>query len=168
MNSAQKALLTRLREIVEETPGSGAVNAGNRPLHVSGFARALERRAEDGDALVEFARAKVYQPPMASYAALIKVRRPDLTIEAVVADADAEWAPEFTDEDRAAARDRLGEMIDAHRREQEAVEATAVARDRRIVDQVSASRVAKGRPELTPEQAATMLEERSARRAGGN
>ena len=167
MNHAQKALLVRLREIVEATPQSGAVNAGNRPLHVSAFSRALESRAEDGDALVEYARAKVHQAPMASYAALIKANRPDLTIEGVVADPDAEWAGEFTDKDRAAARNRLGEMIDAHREAQEAVEATAVARDRRIADQVSASRIAKGMPALTPEQEATMLEQRSARRAGG-
>ena len=168
MNGAQKALLVRFREIVEETPKSGALTAGGRPLRVSGFARALEGRAEDGDALVRYARAKVHQAPMASYAALIKARRPDLTVEGVVADADAEWAPEFTDEDRAAARRRLGEMIETHRKEREAVEATAVARDRRIADQVSASRIAKGLPGLTPEQDATMLKERSARRAGGN
>jgi hypothetical protein len=168
VNAAQKALLVRLREIVEETPRSGALTAGGRSLHVSGFARALEGRAEDGSALVEYVRAKVYQAPMASYAALIKARRPDLTVEGVVADADAEWASEFTDDDRAAARDRLGEMIETHRKAQEDAEATAVAHDRRIVARVSASRIAKGMPGLTPEQDATMLKERSARRAGGN
>src|SRR4051812_50101307 len=86
---------------------------------MSAFARALEGRAEDGSALVEYARAKVYQAPMASYTALIKAGRPDLTVEGVVADADAEWATEFTDEDRAAARHRLGEMIETHRQAQE-------------------------------------------------
>jgi hypothetical protein len=168
VNRAQEALLVRLREIVEETPASGAVNAGDRPLHVSGLARAVEARAEDGDALVKYARAKVYQAPMASYAALIEAGRPDLTVEGVVADANAEWAPEFTDEDRAAARGRLGEMIEAHRRTRDAVEAKAVARDRKIADQVSASRIAKGMPGLTPEQDANMLKQRSARRARGN
>jgi len=168
VNSAQKALLARLREIVEETPKSGALNAGNRPLHVSGFARALEGRADDGAALVKYARAKVYQAPMASYTALIKAQRPDLTVEGVVADADAEWASEFTDEDRAAARQRLGEMIETHRKAQEGAEAAAVAHDRKIVARVSASRIAKGMPGLTPEQDATMLKERAARRAGGN
>ena len=168
MNAAQKALLVRLREIVEETPKSGAVSAGGRPLHVSGFARGIEGRAEDGAALVEYARAKVYKAPLASYTALIEAGRPDLTVEGVVADADAEWATEFTDEDRAAARDRLGEMIETHRKAQEDAEATAVAHDREIVARVSASRVAKGLPGLTPEQDATMLKERSARRAAGN
>ena len=168
MNHAQKALLVRLREIVDETPKSGAVNAGNRPLHGSGFARAIEERAEDGDALVKYVRAKVHGAPMASYTSLIKAGRPDLTVEGAVADADAEWASEFTDEDRAAAKSRLGDMIEAHRQAQEDVEATAVAHDRKIAAQVSARRIAKGLPGLTPEQDATMLKERSARRAGGN
>jgi hypothetical protein len=168
VNPAQKALLVRLREIVEETPKSGALTAGNRPLHVSGLARALEGRADDGAALVSYVRAKVYQAPMASYAALIKAGRPDLTVEGVVADAEADWATEFTDEDRAAARHRLGEMIETHRKAQEGAEATAVAHDREIAARVSASRIAKGLPGLTPEQDATMLKERAARRAGKN
>ena len=37
-----------------------------------------------------------------------------------------------------------------------------------IAARVSASRIAKGMPGLTPEQDATMLKERAARRAGGN
>ena len=168
MNHAQKALLVRLRQIVEETPQSGALTAGNRALQVSGFARAVEGRANDGDALVEYARAKVHQAPMASYTALVKAGRPDLTVEGVVADADAEWASEFTDEDRALARRRLGDMIEVHRQAKEDVEATAVAHDRKIADRVNASRIAKGLPALTPEQDATMLRERSARRAAGN
>ena len=47
MNAAQKAVLVRLREIVEETPKSGAWSAGGRSLHVSAFARAFEARADD-------------------------------------------------------------------------------------------------------------------------
>jgi len=168
VNRAQKALLVLFREILEEMPEAGALNAGDRPLHVSGFARALEGRAEDGPALVKYVRAKVYQAPMASYTALIKAQRPDLTVEGVVADADAEWATEFTDEDRAAARHRLGEMIETHRKAQEGAEAAAVAHDRKIIARVTASRIAKGMPGLTPEQDATMLRERSARRAAGN
>lgn len=167
MNTAHKALLARLREIVEETPKSGALNAGKRPLYVTRFAQAVERRADDGEALVKYARAKVLEAPTESYTALIEAKRPDLTVEAVVADADAEWASEFTDAERAAARGRLGEMIEAHSKAQEPVEAQAVAHDRSIVARVSASRVAKGRPGLTPDQEAEMLSERAARRAAG-
>jgi hypothetical protein len=164
VNAGQTALLIRLRELVEETPKSGALNAGKRVLHITRFAQAVERRAEDGDALVKYARAKVHEAPTGSYTSLIEARRPDLTVEAVVANTDAEWAGEFTEDDRCAARGRLGDMIEAHRQAQTWVEAEAVARDRKIVAAVSASRVSKGMPGLTPEQEASMLEERSARR----
>src|SRR5688572_29867245 len=99
MNAAHRALLHRLRELIEETPKSGAVNAGNKPLHVTRFAQAVERRAEDGPALVKYARAKVHGKATSSYSSLLEAGRADLTVEAVVADADAEWASEFTDAD---------------------------------------------------------------------
>lgn len=164
MNDSQKALLQQLREIVVETPKSGAVNAGRRPLHITRFAQAIEARAEDGEALVKYARAKVYAAPTVSYTALIAADRPDLTVEAVVSAADAAWASEFTDADRAAAQGRLGDMIETHRKAVEAQDAVAVAHDRTILAKVSASRVAKGMPGLTPEQETNMLAERSARR----
>ncbi|MDX6677901.1 MAG: hypothetical protein QOE31_1953, partial [Solirubrobacteraceae bacterium] len=61
----------------------------------------------------------------------------------------------------------LGAMLEAHRRDEEAVEAEAVQYDRKIVADVSASRVAKGKPPLTPEQEQEMLADRAARRAAG-
>jgi hypothetical protein len=168
VNRAQKALLDRLRELIEETPKSGAVNAAKRPLYVTRFAQAVKARADDGDALAKYARAKVHEAPTGSYNALIEAGRPDLTVEAVVADPDAEWASEFAEVDRAAARGRLGTMVEAHKKAQQAVEAEAVAHDRKIVAQVSARRIAKGKPGLTPEQETDMLKERASRRAVGN
>ena len=56
-------------------------------------------------------------------------------------------------------------MVDAHRKEQEVVEAENVERDRKIVADVSARRVAKHKPSLTPEQVRNMLGERAAQRA---
>jgi hypothetical protein len=167
VNQAQKALLHRLHEIIEETPRSGALNAGKRPLYVHRFKQAVDARADDGDALVAYARAKVHEDPTGSYNALVKAGRPDLTVEAAVADVDAEWASEFTEADRKAAQTRLGIMIDAHQGALDAAEAEAVAHDRKIVAAVSARRVAKGMPPLTPEQEASMLEERATRRAAG-
>lgn len=79
MNHAQKALLDRLREIIEETPKSGALNAAKHPLHVHRFKQAVDARAEDGEALVEYARAKVHEDPTGNYNALIKAGRSDLT-----------------------------------------------------------------------------------------
>jgi hypothetical protein len=167
MNDAQSALLDRLREIVAETPTSGALNAANQPVRALPFAKAIERRAEDGDALAKFARAKVHSAPTGSYSSLVKAERADLTVEALVADAEADWASEFSDADRSAARERLGTVMAAHRHARDAAESAAVRHDRRIVAQVSARRLAKGKAELTAVQAATMLEGLVARRADG-
>lgn len=167
VNDAQTALLARLRELVEETPTSGAVTAAGRPLHVSQFSQAIESRADDGQALVEYVQAKVHARPTVSYSSLIKAGRPDLTPEALAADADAPWAAEFTDADRAAAQARLGEMLEIHRRQAEAAEAQAADDAQRIVDRVSASRVASGKEPLTPEQEQDMLDNLAARRARG-
>ncbi len=71
MNSGQEALLERLRQIVKETPTSGALNVAKQPLHVNRFAQAVERRSADGDALVAYARDKVYEQATTSYNALI-------------------------------------------------------------------------------------------------
>jgi hypothetical protein len=167
VNHAQQALLTRLRDIVVETPNSGAVDAAKRPLRISRFAPAVERRAEDGPALVKYVRGKVYAAPSSSYDALIVAGRPDLTVEALVADPDAAWAGEFSDADRAAANQRLGDMIEAHRATTDAAEAQAVTQDRRIMALVNERRIAKGMRELTPAQEADMLKERSAKRVAG-
>lgn len=129
--------------------------------------RAVEARATDGAALVEYVRAKVHEPQTESYTALIEAGRPDLTVEAVVADAGAAWAGEFTDADRSAARDRLGQMVVANRKAAQAAEAQQVAHDRRIVAQVSARRIAKGLPALTRDQEDEILEQRAAKRAEG-
>lgn len=164
MNAAQTQLLTRLRELVDETPESGALNAGGRPLQITRFSQAVEARAEDGPALVEYVKAKVHARPTASYSALVQAGRPDLTPEALAADPDAPWADEFNDEDRAKANERLGAMLEAHRQQTEAVEAKALEYDRKIVANVNARRIDKGRPALTPEQEATMLGDRAAER----
>src|SRR5688500_14168258 len=79
MNDAQKALLARLRELVVVTPTSGALNAAKRPLHITRFAQAVERRSEDGAKLVAYVRAKVHEPVTGGYESLIDAGRADLT-----------------------------------------------------------------------------------------
>jgi hypothetical protein len=155
MNDAQMVLLARLRDIVDETPRSGALNAAGRPLYVTRFSQAIEARAEDGPTLVEYVR---------SYNALIRAGRADLTAEAVVADFEAPWASEFTDDDRAAARARLGAMLEAHSKELAADEAAAVEHDRVIVVNVNVRRAAEGKPHLTTEQERGILDRLAARR----
>ena len=166
VNAAQKALLARLREVIAETPKSGALNAGKKPLHVTRFAQAVERRAENGAALVDYVRAKIHEPPTEGYNALIEAGRPGLTVEAVVAETEAAWASEFTDDDRAAARGRLGSMLEAEQAKRKAAEAGAVAHDRKIVAVVNKRRVAEGKPELTAQQESEILARRAAERGG--
>jgi hypothetical protein len=92
ITEAHDALLARLREIIKETPKSGALNAAEQPYYPTRFEAAVERRSGDGARLVDYMREKIHQAPTDGYDALIAAGRPDLTAEAVVADAGAPWA----------------------------------------------------------------------------
>ena len=164
VNDAQIALLSRLRQIVEEAPTSGAQTAAGKPLHLTHVAKAVENRADDGPALVKYVRSKVQGPPTSSYEQLIAAGRADLTLEAVMADAEAAWASEFTDDDRSAAQARIGKMVEAHREARETAAGEAIAQDRRTLERVNDSRVGKGKPAMTPEQEDDMLKNLAARR----
>ena len=111
VNDAQNALLARLRALVVEIRESGALDV----LPADRFSQAIEDRADDGSALVEYVRSKVHEAPTDSYHALIKARRPDLTVEALASEGNSPWASEFTDGDRSAAGARLGPMLAPYR-----------------------------------------------------
>ena len=164
MNQAQRALLARLREIIIETPKSGALDAGKKPYRPTRFAGAVERRSEDGPALVKYVRSKIHEPATAGYGALVEAGHAELTVEAVVADGAAPWASEFTADDRAAAAERLGQMIKTQRERQTASEAKAVEEDRRIVTLMNDRRKAAGKPALTPKQESETLARMAAKR----
>ena len=164
MNDAQNALLARLREIVEQTPTSGAQTAAGKPLYLTHVAKAVENRMDDGPGLVKYVRSKVQGPPTSSYEQLIAAGRADLTLEAVVADVDAAWASEFTDDDRSKAQARIGKMVEAHREARETAAAEFVAQDRKTLERVNESRVGKGKPAMTQAQEDDMLKNLAARR----
>jgi hypothetical protein len=168
VNDAQNALLARLREIVEQTPSSGAQTAAGKPLHLTHVAKAIENRADDGPGLVKYVRGKVQGPPTSSYEQLIAAGRADLTLEAVVADVEAPWASEFTDDDRSAAQARIGRMVEAHREAREAAAGEARAQDRKTLDRVNESRAGKGKPAMTQAQEDDMLENLAGRRERRN
>lgn len=167
VNNAQRALLARLRELIVETPSSGALNSGKKPYRPNRFAQAVERRSDDGEALVEYVRSKVHGPATDGYDALVDAGRPDLTVEAVVADTDAPWAAEFDDDDRGAAKQRLGTMLEAERARRATVEAEAVEGDRRVVASMNKRRADEGRPALTPAQQAQVMARLESQRATG-
>ena len=116
---------------------------------------------------MKYVRAKVHEPATDGYDALVEVGRPDLTVEALVADADAPWAREFTDDDRRAARERLGSMIEADRVRRSAAEAEAVEADRRIVALMNTRRADQGKGPLSPAQEAQVMERLASERAAG-
>jgi hypothetical protein len=164
VNDAQNALLARLREIVEQAPSSGARTASGKPLQLPHVAKAVENRADDGPALVKYVRSKIQGPPLTSYEQLIAAGRADLTIEAIVADVEAAWSSEFTDDDRAAAQARIGRMVEAHREARETAAGEALAQDRKTVARVNDSRVGKGKAAMTQDQEDDMLRNLAARR----
>lgn len=164
VNDAQNALLARLREVIEQAPRSGATTAAGKPLNLTHVSKAVENRADDGPALVTYVRSKVVASPTSSYEQLIAAGRADLTLEAIVADAGAPWASEFTDDDRSAAQARIGRMVEAHREAREAADADELARDRKTLERVNDSRAAKGKPAMTKEQEDAMLENLAGRR----
>lgn len=82
-SKAHEPLLGRVREIIKETPKSGALNAAKQPYYPTRFEAAVERRSGDGARLVDYIRAKIHEAPTSGYDALIAVGRPDLTAEAV-------------------------------------------------------------------------------------
>jgi hypothetical protein len=57
-------------------------------------------------------------------------------------------------------------MLEADQAKREAAEAEAVAHDRKIVAMANARQVAEGKPELTAQQVAKMLERMAAERRG--
>jgi hypothetical protein len=165
MNDAERALLARLRQIIEETPSSGALNAAKQPYYPKRFEGAIERRSDDGARLVDYMKEKVHKAPTEGYDALIAAGRPDLTAEAVVADDKAPWASLFTDADRSAAHTRLEVMQHAHQDTLDVAEAIAVGHDQEIVALTNERRVASGKPPLAEEQKAEIMARRAAERA---
>ena len=116
---------------------------------------------------MKYVRAKVLEPATDGYDALIEAGRPDLTVEALVADANAPWASEFTDADRRAADERLGTMLESDRVRRAAAEAEAVKADRRIITLMNQQRADQGKDPLSPAQEAQVMERLAAKRAAG-
>jgi hypothetical protein len=153
-----KALRADLDRIIEETPKSGALNAGKKPLHVNRFRQAVEAREHDDGALLAYVAEKVTEPVTTGYNALLEADALELTVEWLVADETKPYAelPELVAV-RPAARARLGEQQSTVAARKRAAEEQAVARDREIVADVRSRRNAKGQPPMTREQEAEML-----------
>jgi hypothetical protein len=159
-----RALLRDCRHLIDQLPDSGVLNSGGKPYRALRVERKLADLGSDPVGLLEYVRG------MASrwsegLDALVLYNRLDLALETLILDESKIYAPLFTNLDRAAARDkfaRWGEQVAelTGKREREFDEA-----DRRVIQGMNERRESDGRPRLTAEQEASVLENRRKERA---
>ena len=107
--AAVAALVSDLHRQVDQFRPRGIKDAAGNPYQASYYKRGLKAAVEEGGtAVVEFVRRYLYKAPSNGFVKLEEKNALDLACEALVADADKPYAGLFTDEDRAAARERLG------------------------------------------------------------
>jgi hypothetical protein len=110
---AVQALVDELYWQIDQLRPRGIKNAAGNPYNPSYYRRGLEKAIDrGGPAVVEYVRTYLYKPPSGSYKKLEGADSLDLACEALVADAAKPYADLFTEEDRAAARERLAPYIE--------------------------------------------------------
>ncbi len=112
--AAVAALVSDLRWQLEQLKPRGIKDKAGNPYTASYYKRGLKAAVDKGgDAVVEFVRGYLYKPPSDGFKKLEEKNSLDLACEMLVADPDKSYAHLFTDEDRAAARERLGPHLEA-------------------------------------------------------
>ena len=112
--AAVAALVSDLRWQIDQLKPRGIKDKAGNPYTASYFKRGLKAAADRGGlAVVEFVRGYLYKPPSDGFKKLEDKNALELACEALVADPDKPYADLFTDEDRAAARERLGPHLEA-------------------------------------------------------
>ena len=102
------ALTTDLERQVDQLAPRGLKDKAGRPYRAPHFRRGLKTAAEAGGvAVADYVRGYVYRPPSDGYVKLEEIDALDLACEALVVDDAKPYAFLFTDDDRAAARERL-------------------------------------------------------------
>ncbi|HWT93298.1 MAG TPA: hypothetical protein VN238_09900 [Solirubrobacteraceae bacterium] len=165
MNEAQRELLNEIRRRLAAAKDAPEVQNANGSNYWAPYVtRAVDKRADDGPALVAYIQSVLRKPDRSEgWSALLEAGRLDLSFEDMVANADEPIRSLFTDEDREiAGRTLAAQTVEVDRR-REAAETTAVDEDRRIVARVAASRRAAGKP-WTDEIEAQMFADRAERR----
>jgi tetratricopeptide (TPR) repeat protein len=112
--AAVAALVSDLRWQIDQLEPRGIKDAAGNPYQASYYKRGLKSAVDEGgSAVVEYVRRYVHKAPSGGFKKLEEKNALELACEALVADADKPYAHLFTDEDRAAARKRLGPHLDA-------------------------------------------------------
>lgn len=112
--AAVAALVSDLHWQIDQLKPRGIKDAAGNPYQASYYKRGLKSAGEEGgSAVVEYVRRYLYKAPSDGFKKLEEKNALDLACEALVADGDKPYAHLFTDEDRAAARKRLGPHLEA-------------------------------------------------------
>ncbi len=132
-------------QIAQLKPRGIKSDAGN-PYNPAYYKRGLSAASEKGGPeLVEFVRRYLYKPPSAGYLKLEQAGSLDLACEWLVMDETKPYASLFTDEDRAAARERLGPHV-------EAIKTRKAEHREGVIGRRNEMRAKQGKPPLTEEQ----------------
>lgn len=112
--AAVAALVSDLQRQVDQLKPRGIKDKAGNPYTASYYKRGLKSAIERGGlAVVEFVRGYLYKPPSEGFKKLEEKNALDLACEYLVADPEKPYAHLFTDEDREAARRRLGPHLEA-------------------------------------------------------
>ena len=142
-------LVTDLQWQIDEMKPRGIKNSAGNPYNPSHYKRGLANAIERGGLeVVEYVRKYLYKAPSEGYKKLEAADSLDLACEWLVTDAEKPYASLFTDEDRAAARERLGPHI-------KAIEKGKADHRARIIAVRNEIRAKQGKPRLTEEQLAS-------------
>ena len=134
-------------QIDQLKPRGVKTDAGN-PYNPAHYKRGLTTASErGGPEVVAFVRRYLYKAPSAGYLKLEQANSLDLTCEFLVMDDAKPYASLFTDEDRAAARARLGPNI-------KAIKARRAKHRAGVIERRNEMRAKQGKPPLTDEQLA--------------
>jgi hypothetical protein len=167
VDPAHKALLAEIRRRLEATRDDpNVVNRGGSNYWGPRVTRAINDRedADDGPGLVQYIKGVLRKTGESEgWDSLLEGDRLDISFEDMVLHADEPIRSLFNDEDREIAARSLGAQQAEIGRRRDAMEATAVEKDREIVAMVAASRREKGQP-WTTEMEQEMLAKRAAER----
>lgn len=159
-----QALLRDARHLIDQLPDSGVLNSGGKPYRAIRLERKLANLENDPVGLLEYVRGMARRWSE-GLDALVLYNRLDLALETLIVDESKIYAPLFTNQDRAAASDKFirwrEQVTDLRRQRDQELDET----DRKVIDGMNVRRQADGRPALTPEQEASVIENRRKQRA---
>jgi hypothetical protein len=141
-------LLRDLNWQIDQLKSRGVKTDAGNPYNPTHYKRGLITASEKGGPeVVAYVRRYLYKPPSAGYLKLEQADSLDLTCEYLVANDAKPYASLFTDEDRAAARERLGPHI-------KALKARRAKHRAAVIGVRNEMRAKAGKPPLTEAQLA--------------